>query len=317
MDIDRTDVKIETPTCPDDTKLVSVDKQLSINPETLKCPISHDIFYDPVIAMDGIVYERALIENWFLKSNTSPIKRCEMKDELIECIFVKNLVEEFLQKHPEFKCDQYKPNLSYTFNKHRITRHITDNRSDKLFMYHSFDLADMINAGTLQYLLQNSGVKPMIHVLDNALDLDATSAGGVRAIHNICQYGSVDVLKHLLTKKVDINAPMNNFWTPLMLLCRHGSYESLKLFTEMDGVNCEGTEEMHPILVAAEHSDIESIRLIVSKVKNLKVVNSNGRNFTYILRRNKKSGSDERKGLIMELVGNKDIMEMVINDVGW
>jgi ankyrin repeat protein len=317
MDVDRTDVTVGTPTCPDDTKVTHVDKQLSINPETLKCPISHDIFYDPVIAMDGIVYERALIENWFLKSSTSPIKRCEMKDDLIECIFVKNLVEEFLQKHPEFKCEQYKPNLSYSFNKQRITACINDRRFDKLSMYHNFDLADMISAGTFDYLIQTNNMRSIIHVLDNAIDIDAISGNGVRALHKICQYGNVDMLGHILTKKIDINAPQLDNWTPLMLLCRYGSFESLKLFTERDGINYDGIEGMHPLLIIAEHGNIESIRLILTKVKEFKVVNQNGRNFTYILRRNKKSNSDERRALITELIGNRDIMEMVINDQAW
>jgi hypothetical protein len=33
--------------------------------ETLKCPINHEVFDDPVIAADGHTYERVAIEQWF------------------------------------------------------------------------------------------------------------------------------------------------------------------------------------------------------------------------------------------------------------
>ena len=31
--------------------------------------------YDPVIAMDGFIYERDAIENWFNKNHSSPMTR--------------------------------------------------------------------------------------------------------------------------------------------------------------------------------------------------------------------------------------------------
>jgi hypothetical protein len=39
----------------------------------LTCPISSNIFIDPVIAIDGHTYEREYIELWFSKSNNSPM----------------------------------------------------------------------------------------------------------------------------------------------------------------------------------------------------------------------------------------------------
>ena len=37
-------------------------KQSYVNLDNLRCPVSHEIFYDQVIAMDGNVYERVFIE---------------------------------------------------------------------------------------------------------------------------------------------------------------------------------------------------------------------------------------------------------------
>ena len=37
------------------------------------CPISYEIMKDPVVANDGYTYDRCSIEEWWLKSNLSPM----------------------------------------------------------------------------------------------------------------------------------------------------------------------------------------------------------------------------------------------------
>jgi len=37
------------------------------------CPITYDLLSDPVIAADGNTYERAAIEKWISKTQTSPL----------------------------------------------------------------------------------------------------------------------------------------------------------------------------------------------------------------------------------------------------
>lgn len=46
---------------------------LSYFPPECYCPLTHDVFEDPVVAADGHTYERAVIEAWFAKSETSPM----------------------------------------------------------------------------------------------------------------------------------------------------------------------------------------------------------------------------------------------------
>ena len=41
-------------------------------PDELRCPISCELFQDPVIAADGFNYEREHIETWFAEHSTSP-----------------------------------------------------------------------------------------------------------------------------------------------------------------------------------------------------------------------------------------------------
>jgi hypothetical protein len=78
--------------------------------EEFRCPISGHVFLNPVIAEDGHVYEKEMIEAWFTKHDTSPITR-----EKIICknvhptFFVKNKVVDFLKKYPQYSEELYKP----------------------------------------------------------------------------------------------------------------------------------------------------------------------------------------------------------------
>ncbi len=55
------------------------------NPEIenndLICPITWEIFRDPIIAKDGHVYEREAITTWILQNGTSPLTREPLKIE--------------------------------------------------------------------------------------------------------------------------------------------------------------------------------------------------------------------------------------------
>lgn len=44
------------------------------------CPLTMEIFVDPVVAADGHTYERASIEQWFKKSDKSPMTGLPLDD---------------------------------------------------------------------------------------------------------------------------------------------------------------------------------------------------------------------------------------------
>ncbi|CAF1003096.1 unnamed protein product [Adineta steineri] len=80
------------------------------NTENLKCPITLELFHDPVIAQDGHTYEREAIVAWLTQNGTSPKTREPMTIESLRPNHtVKQFVDEFqstsLQKHYRFKLD--------------------------------------------------------------------------------------------------------------------------------------------------------------------------------------------------------------------
>ena len=65
--------------------------------DSLKCPITYQLFHDPVIGSDGHTYERENITRWIQKHSTSPITREPMSlNSLRPNYVVKKMVEEFL-----------------------------------------------------------------------------------------------------------------------------------------------------------------------------------------------------------------------------
>ncbi|UJR31770.1 hypothetical protein I4U23_019248 [Adineta vaga] len=65
-------------------------------PENLICPITRELFRDPVLATDSYTYERSAIENWLRTTATSPTTRAPLsKDRLVLNLVVKNMVDDF------------------------------------------------------------------------------------------------------------------------------------------------------------------------------------------------------------------------------
>jgi hypothetical protein len=52
-------------------------------PEYLVCPISFELFVDPVVCMDGQTYERAAIEEWLVDHDTSPLTNVILPSKVV------------------------------------------------------------------------------------------------------------------------------------------------------------------------------------------------------------------------------------------
>lgn len=89
----------------------------------LKCPISGYTLLDPVIAEDGITYEREEIVNWFNNHITSPVTKQIIGKTLKENKLMKIIIDDYLQKKPAEKYWQYKGMLSFSniFDKGRYS----------------------------------------------------------------------------------------------------------------------------------------------------------------------------------------------------
>lgn len=67
-------------------------------PEELICPITGEIFVDPVMTCDGHTYERTAIEAWLIKKKTSPVTNLVLENKnLIPNFVIKQLVNAFYE----------------------------------------------------------------------------------------------------------------------------------------------------------------------------------------------------------------------------
>ena len=67
----------------------------------LYCPLTHQIMFDPVLAGDGICYEREAIEYWFMDHDTSPMTNVLLQNKsLISQEIILDRIQRLLQENP-------------------------------------------------------------------------------------------------------------------------------------------------------------------------------------------------------------------------
>jgi hypothetical protein len=66
-------------------------------PKEFICPLTNEIFYDPVMTCDGASYERRAIESWLEKSEISPLSRSKLDTKILLPNFaLKQLIRDYL-----------------------------------------------------------------------------------------------------------------------------------------------------------------------------------------------------------------------------
>ena len=65
------------------------------------CPISHDVFYNPVTTSDGQTYEKMEILRWFLEGNeTSPLTGKKLENlDIFPNIILKNIISDWKKQY--------------------------------------------------------------------------------------------------------------------------------------------------------------------------------------------------------------------------
>jgi hypothetical protein len=80
-------------------------------PDIFLCPISQQIMYNPVTATDGNTYEKEEIERIIKFKKISPLTREELGEDVLENRNLKKRIEDFLQKNPQHKSQQFSPSI--------------------------------------------------------------------------------------------------------------------------------------------------------------------------------------------------------------
>ena len=216
---------------------------------SMLCPITKQIFLEPVTAEDGMIYERSAIEAWVYENGTSPITGKQMSLKLYPTIMFKNKVSEYLEKHPQYKDQRYQK-ISQEFKKYKnkICAEIATNKFDNLMNYIGYDLIlclpmNTYNDSSREYLFETickncKNDTIIAHVINNSIDLNAKLPYGKSPIHSVCKYCSLNILKLMISKNVNLKKSYYGKY-PIHIVCESGDENIIKCLIDAGvDLNC-------------------------------------------------------------------------------
>lgn len=221
------------------------------------CPISKQIFKDPVLAEDGVFYERELIKCWFKDHGTSPITNLEINKNLTTSYLLNEMLANFLKNNPlEYK-NQYgfiKTHLDYL---DKVNTYIINGNFKKLFKYANFS---SVHIGShLEKILKNCKNNDILkHIISNLDDLEHIYNTGWRLIHYVSRYSDFDIILFLIDKKVDLQCEtIDGTCRPVHIICAYQQYSVIKYFLSLPiNIHFELKKIKNDILLTFNISDM-------------------------------------------------------------
>jgi hypothetical protein len=187
----------------------------------ITCPITHQIFSEPVKLSDGYIYEKEAIIQWLQKNNTSPMTRILLKDKLVNLEInheIKEKINNYLENNLINPNDIFKScNLDLDESDSIIKyEEICDIFDSIIINYsHEYLLNFIINNHSNEYLMKNK-----IDEIERHGDLEKTYFDNNRLIHIISRYCSFNVIEYLIDKNVNLEVENDKGWRPIHFICR-------------------------------------------------------------------------------------------------
>jgi hypothetical protein len=238
----------------------------------ITCPISLQIFYDPVIANDGHTYEKFVIVEWLKKKKISPITNEKINDNLVTSIMAKYLVDECFKIDPQLKKQQYVISFECA-----IDDIMSRKKYECLFNYDNIGGQLMIDKNYLTKILcECKDDKIIKHIIDSFDNLECSNNEGWRPIHFICNNSTPEMIKYIVNKGVNLECSDNKGWRPIHFICRYLVPEMIKYIIDK-GVNleCYDNEGWRPIHFICRYSVPKMIKYIIDKGVCLNCVTNN------------------------------------------
>ncbi len=182
---------------------------VNIDMRDMCCPITNQIFLDPVLAHDGFTYEKDAIKKWFQKSDTSPMTGLQIDNlTFIENILIKNTITSFIENNPNLKKQQYqKEKGTYTFN------FLIETIREKCLDIDTIDtIIDFKNVDYNKFkkvFLNHTSINELIKKIDKNEFSVMISSGGendVRIINLVIhQKCTIDIIKYVMDNTPNID----------------------------------------------------------------------------------------------------------------
>ncbi len=234
----------------------------------LTCPITCQIFKNPVLASDGNFYEKTAIEDWLTKSKISPISRIPMTVNLHESYIFNDLLKSYLEQHPDKIKDQYVINLADMLKIICNKNSIKDNAYVKQLIDNATDLECLSGGGwqPMHYICRYSTPEMIKYIIDKGVKLDYILPDGWSPIHQICRNSTPEMIKYIIDKSVDLECVAPDGWKPIHLICRYSAPEMIKYIIDKGvDLECSNKNNWKPIHFICRYSTPEMIKYIIDK----------------------------------------------------
>ena len=193
--------------------------------ENLVCPITKQVFRNPVTLCDGITYEYLAIKEWLEKTNKSPITNQPIILNDSVSIVIKNTIDELENNN---LLDSQLRHQEYTINKKKII---------KKFNYSLFE--KMSECEKKNYL--------------DTEDLECIDNNNWRPIHYICKFSTPEMIKYIIDKGVDLECKTNENWRPIHYICSYSTPEMIKYIID------KGAKSDYFVLTNSFHAKVRKI----------------------------------------------------------
>jgi ankyrin repeat protein len=244
---------------------------INVDIDSLKCPITRQIYNEPVVCSDGFIYEKEALKLWIKNNDTSPITREYIKNKEYYTLFEKKQqVKEYLLKYPEEISEQYlikEDTIEDIINYKNNYEEILINK-DLIGL--TIDLNKILDWKLLFSIKSKVLLKNLINIIIN---LECCDNNLLRPIHYICQYSTSKMIKYIINKGVNLECVDKNVWKPIHYICRHSTPKMIKYIIDK-GVDLESinNENKKPIHLICQYSTPEMIKYIIDKGVDLECV---------------------------------------------
>ena len=189
------------------------------------CPITHQIFNEPVVAVDGHTYEKDAIIEWMKNSVKSPITNKELSNNFVTNYAIISIIDSIITKNPSLIKNQYIKKRAAPISAIFVNP----------FEYNLFDwkvIIDIFDHKKLQRLFSNE--KIVCHILNNSVNIDYTLTNKWSLLCYACKFATPAVTKCLINNLIENNVPNWRFNSgscnskPIVLACQYSTIEIIE-----------------------------------------------------------------------------------------
>jgi ankyrin len=223
--------------------------------DNIVCPITHNIFLDPVIAPDGFVYEREAITAWMEKNSVSPWTNEKLSSSTVyPARVIKTLTIDYLEKNPNKISDQY------------TLRDVTANEVEHLFANIEGFLA-----------MSSSQIKKIFSEIFSAMKYSSPEFGEKMER----MFNNEIVARYIISAINDLTFKCMGVYSLLHLICIYCEYDLVRFAFENNpdiAINLDEEDSAHctGIFYAVTHMKLEGVEYLLSKRPNVTIASGKG-----------------------------------------